>query len=58
MATPNSAAGGFFLVIAILAGLVVGLVRGAVVPWLLVGTAAGAVLAIAIWLLDRRRTGS
>ncbi len=51
----TSKAGGFFLVAPILIGFFVGLATGDAMRGVLVGTAAGLVLVIALWLVDRRR---
>lgn len=48
-------AGGFLLVLAMLIGLFLGIRAGQLVYGFLIGTAVGAVLALAIWLIDRRR---
>lgn len=48
-------AGGFFLMAAILGGFVAGLATGDAMRGVVLGTAAGIVIAVAIWLLDRRR---
>jgi hypothetical protein len=48
-------AGGFFLMTAILIGAVWGVSAGNPMKGILIGTGAGAVIAAAIWLLDRRR---
>lgn len=50
-------AGGFFLTACILAGLVAGVAVGNPMQGVLVGTAAGIVIALAVWLVDRRRRG-
>lgn len=55
MKTRSTNAGGFFLILAILAGFAVGAMRGDVVKWTVLGTLAGIVLAILVWLIDRRR---
>ena len=55
MARRNHAAGGFFLVLAILGGFAWGAMSGMPYFGALVGTAIGIVLALAVWLLDRRR---
>lgn len=57
MARPNPAAGGFFLIAAILIGFGVGVALGQPVLGALVGTLAGVGIAVATWLIDRRRTG-
>jgi hypothetical protein len=48
-------AGGFFLVLAIIGGFAWGAMSG--LPWhgAVIGTAIGIVLAVGVWLLDRRR---
>ena len=48
-------AGGFLWMAAILIGAVWGIVAGDPMKGILIGTAAGAALAIALWLLDRKR---
>jgi hypothetical protein len=48
-------AGGFFLMAAILCGGVWGIAIGNPVKGLLIGTATGIGLAVAIWLIDRSR---
>ena len=55
MARHSSAAGGIFLFLGILAGLAVGIALGQPTLGAIVGTAAGALVAIAVWALDRRR---
>lgn len=57
MQTQNSRAGGFFLMATILGGFVAGLATGDAMRGVVLGTAAGIVIALAIWLLDRRRRG-
>ena len=47
-------AGGFLLTSAIIAGGVVGVVLGKPMKGVLIGTVAGAAIAVAVWLLDRR----
>ena len=51
-------AGGCFLTICILAGFPLGLAIGNPMKGVLIGTAAGIVLAFATWLIDRSRSGS
>lgn len=51
----STSAGGFFLILAILAGFGVGAMQGEVVKWTLLGTLGGIALAILVWLIDRRR---
>lgn len=48
-------AGGCFLTLFILAGFVGGLAIQNPLKGVLIGTAIGAVLALATWLIDRRR---
>jgi hypothetical protein len=48
-------AGGCFLTVCILAGFPLGLALGNPMKGILIGTAAGIVLAVATWLIDRRR---
>ncbi len=50
-------AGGCFLTICILAGFPLGLAMGNPMKGILIGTAVGAVLALATWLIDRSRRG-
>jgi|KBSSwiStaDraftv2_1062776.scaffolds.fasta_scaffold2472102_2 hypothetical protein len=57
MATRTPMAGGFFLMAAILCGAVWGVSIGNPVKGLLIGTAIGIGIAVAIWLIDRSRTG-
>ena len=51
----NPMAGGFILLVAILAGFAIGVATGDAVRGAMLGTVAGIVLAIAVWLVDRRR---
>ena len=55
MQTQNSRAGGFFLMAAILIGFVVGVATGDAMRGVIIGTAAGIAIAVALWLVDRRR---
>ena len=48
-------AGGCFLVAAILLGFVAGLATRDAMRGVVIGTAVGIVIALAVWLLDRRR---
>jgi hypothetical protein len=48
-------AGGFFWMTAILVGTVWGVAAGNPMKGILIGTGTGALMAAAIWLLDRRR---
>jgi hypothetical protein len=52
----TSKAGGVFLTLGILLGLVGGVIMGNTMGGVLVGTAAGLTLAVLTWLLDRRRS--
>ena len=52
---PNARAGGCFLTVFILGGFVAGLAIRNPMKGVLIGTAAGAALAILVWLLDRGR---
>ena len=54
-AKPTPMAGGFFWMAAILIGAVWGIAAGNPMKGILVGTGAGAVIATAIWLIDRSR---
>ena len=49
------AAGGFFLFLGPLIGVLYGIGRGEPILWMLYGFAAGVVLALLIWLIDRRK---
>ena len=55
MAKRNPLAGGFFWMAAILIGAVWGIAAGNPMKGVLIGMAAGAAIAIALWLLDRAR---
>jgi len=53
---PSTArAGGCFLTLCILGGFPLGLAIGDPMKGVLIGTAAGIVLAVATWLIDRTR---
>jgi hypothetical protein len=55
-AMPSTArAGGCFLTICIIAGFPLGLAIGNPMKGILIGTGAGIALALATWLVDRRR---
>jgi hypothetical protein len=57
-AMPSTArAGGCFLTICIIAGFPLGLAIGNPMKGILIGTGAGIALALATWLVDRRRRG-
>ena len=51
----TAAAGGIFLFLGLVAGVIVGIARGQLVPWMLYGFGAGVALALMVWLIDRRR---
>lgn len=48
-------AGGFFLILAIFAGLAIGVWRGEPTLGVIAGTALGAAIALIVWWRDRRR---
>lgn len=50
----SSRAGGCFLTLCILAGFPLGLAIGNPMKGILIGTAAGVALAVAMWLIDSR----
>lgn len=52
----NTQAGGCLLASSTLGGVVVGLIYGEPALGFLIGTAAGVLLALLIWLVDRRRS--
>ena len=54
-AKPTPLAGGFFWMAAILIGAVWGVVAGNPMKGILIGTGAGAAMAVAVWLIDRRK---
>jgi hypothetical protein len=51
----NAHAGGIFLFVAPLVGVMYGIGRGDPIKWMLVGFAIGLAVAIAVWLFDRRK---
>lgn len=53
----SSTAGGFFLILAILAGFGIGVYGGQALLGTLAGTLVGTLIAIAVWLKDRKRVG-
>jgi hypothetical protein len=55
MPNRSTRAGGCFLTLCILLGFLYGLSIRNPLKGVLIGTAAGAVLALATWLIDRRR---
>lgn len=54
MQRPTARAGGCFLTLCILGGFVAGLMIGNPMKGILIGTGIGAVLAVLLWLIDRR----
>ena len=56
MQRPTAKAGGCFLTLCILGGFVAGLAINNPMKGVLIGTGLGAVLAVLLWLIDRRRT--
>jgi hypothetical protein len=56
MAQRNTLGGGCFLIIPILIGFIAGMATGNAYRGVLIGTGIGIALAVAIWLIDRRRT--
>lgn len=55
MRTSTSKAGGFFLTLCILLGMVAGVMVGNTMAGVAIGTCAGIAIAIVTWLIDRRR---
>ena len=55
MARRNHLAGGFVLILAIFGGFIWGAMSGLPVHGAIVGTLVGILIALAVWLLDRRR---
>jgi hypothetical protein len=55
MAQRTPVAGGFFILLAILVGLGLGILKGEPMIGVVVGTALGVALAVAVWILDRGR---
>ncbi len=55
MARRNHAAGGFFLILAILGGFAWGAMSGLPIEGAIIGTVVGIVLALLVWLIDRGR---
>jgi membrane associated rhomboid family serine protease len=51
----STQAGGCLLAIAVLAGVLFGIARGAPTQGAVIGTCVGVLMALIIWLLDRRR---
>ncbi|MDQ2764213.1 MAG: hypothetical protein M3Y22_12270 [Pseudomonadota bacterium] len=52
---PNRQAGGFLIAIGTMIGASIGFLYGQATPGFLIGAGAGIALAVAIWLIDRRR---
>ena len=50
----NARAGGCFLTLCILAGFPLGLAIGNPMKGILIGTGVGILIAVALWLIDRR----
>ena len=50
-----TAAGGIFMFLGPVAGVLYGISRGEVILWMLYGFAAGVALALLVWLIDRCR---
>ena len=48
-------AGGFFLILPVVVGFAYGLTTGEAMAWTFIGLAVGLVLALAVWIIDRRR---
>ena len=57
MQRTTAKAGGCFLTLSILVGFVAGLAIGNPMEGVLAGTAIGALVAVILWLLDRRKAG-
>lgn len=55
MARRNPLAGGIFILLAIIVGLVAGFAAGQPTLGVIGGTAVGAALALIVWLVDRAR---
>ena len=55
MRTPTTYAGGIFLFLSPIIGALYGIGRGEPILWMLVGFGIGVVLALAVWLVDRRK---
>lgn len=51
----NAHAGGIFLFVCPIVGLMYGVGRGDPIKWLLIGFAIGLAIAIGVWLNDRRK---
>ena len=55
MTQPSPRAGGFFLILPIVLGFGLGLMTGQPMQGAVIGLGFGLVLALALWLVDRRR---
>ena len=55
MRTPTTHAGGIFLFLSPIIGALYGIGRGDPIKWMLIAFGIGVVLALAVWLIDRRR---
>jgi len=56
MTKRNPIAGGFLLIVPIIAGFAIGLLDGQALSGALIGLVVGIALAVVIWLIDRSRT--
>ena len=57
MQRPSAKAGGCFLTLFILGGFIAGLAIANPMKGVLAGTGIGALIAVILWLIDRRRAG-
>jgi hypothetical protein len=58
MATPpprTPIAGGFFLILSLMAGVLIGATQGQTTAGFFIGLGIGLMLVVAIWVIDRRR---
>jgi len=55
MSRPTPVAGGFFLIVPIIAGFLWGLASGRATQGAIAGLGVGLVLALVVWLVDRAR---
>ena len=51
----NAQAGGIFLFLAPVIGLLYGIGRSDPIKWLLIGFAIGLAIAVGVWIVDRRK---
>lgn len=51
---PSSRAGGFLIAVAVLAGAIIGVIAGQPSLGTLIGAAVGCLIAVLLWLRDRR----